>query len=266
MARNRIALVGAGQIGGTLAHLAGIRELGEIILFDVVDGVPQGKALDLSQIGPGRRLCPQDARHQRICRAQGRRCRDRHRRHAAQARHEPRRSHRDQPQGHGAGGRRLAQICAGSLRHLRHQPARRHGVGAAEDERTAAQQGGRHGGRARRRAVPLLPRRGVRHQPRGHRHDGARRSWRHHGAADPLFLGRRHSAWPTSSRCAGSRRSASTRSCSARATAAPRSSACSRRARPITRRPPPRSRWPSPISRTRSACSLAPPISTANMA
>ncbi|MFZ2019016.1 MAG: malate dehydrogenase, partial [Methyloceanibacter sp.] len=38
MARNRIALVGAGQIGGTLAHLAGIRELGEIILFDVVDG------------------------------------------------------------------------------------------------------------------------------------------------------------------------------------------------------------------------------------
>src|SRR3989337_1658260 len=52
MARNRIALVGAGQIGGTLAHLAGIRELGEIVLFDVVDGVPQGKALDLSQSAP----------------------------------------------------------------------------------------------------------------------------------------------------------------------------------------------------------------------
>ena len=52
MARNRIALIGAGQIGGTLAHLASIRELGEIVLFDVVDGVPQGKALDLSQSAP----------------------------------------------------------------------------------------------------------------------------------------------------------------------------------------------------------------------
>ena len=52
MARNRIALIGAGQIGGTLAHLASIRQLGEIILFDVVDGVPQGKALDLSQSAP----------------------------------------------------------------------------------------------------------------------------------------------------------------------------------------------------------------------
>ena len=52
MARNRIALIGAGQIGGTLAHLASIRQLGEIILFDVVDGVPQGKALDLSLSAP----------------------------------------------------------------------------------------------------------------------------------------------------------------------------------------------------------------------
>ena len=52
MARNKIALIGAGQIGGTLAHLAGIRQLGEVVLFDVVDGVPQGKALDLSQSAP----------------------------------------------------------------------------------------------------------------------------------------------------------------------------------------------------------------------
>ena len=52
MARNKIALIGAGQIGGTLAHLAGIRELGRVVLFDVVDGVPQGKALDLSQSAP----------------------------------------------------------------------------------------------------------------------------------------------------------------------------------------------------------------------
>jgi malate dehydrogenase len=52
MARSRIALIGAGQIGGTLAHLAGIRDLGEVVLFDVVDGVPQGKSLDLSQAAP----------------------------------------------------------------------------------------------------------------------------------------------------------------------------------------------------------------------
>jgi len=52
MARKKIALIGAGNIGGTLAHLAAIKELGDIVLFDVVEGVPQGKALDLSQCGP----------------------------------------------------------------------------------------------------------------------------------------------------------------------------------------------------------------------
>jgi malate dehydrogenase len=50
--RRKIALIGAGNIGGTLAHLAAQKELGDIVLFDVVDGVPQGKALDLSQCGP----------------------------------------------------------------------------------------------------------------------------------------------------------------------------------------------------------------------
>ena len=49
MARNKIALIGAGQIGGTLALLAGIKELGDITLLDVVEGVPQGKALDIVQ-------------------------------------------------------------------------------------------------------------------------------------------------------------------------------------------------------------------------
>ncbi len=52
MARNKIALIGAGQIGGTLAHLAAIKELGDIVLFDIVDGVPQGKALDLAESAP----------------------------------------------------------------------------------------------------------------------------------------------------------------------------------------------------------------------
>jgi malate dehydrogenase len=52
MARNKIALVGAGNIGGTLAHLAASKELGDIVLFDVIEGVPEGKALDLAQCGP----------------------------------------------------------------------------------------------------------------------------------------------------------------------------------------------------------------------
>jgi len=52
MARNKIALIGAGQIGGTLALLAGLEELGDIVLFDVAEGVPQGKALDLVQSSP----------------------------------------------------------------------------------------------------------------------------------------------------------------------------------------------------------------------
>ncbi|HVL20352.1 MAG TPA: malate dehydrogenase, partial [Amaricoccus sp.] len=52
MARPKIALIGAGQIGGTLAHLAAMRELGDVVLFDIVDGVPQGKALDIAESSP----------------------------------------------------------------------------------------------------------------------------------------------------------------------------------------------------------------------
>ncbi len=52
MARPRIALIGAGQIGGTLAHLAAIKELGDVILFDIAEGTPQGKALDIAESGP----------------------------------------------------------------------------------------------------------------------------------------------------------------------------------------------------------------------
>jgi malate dehydrogenase len=52
MARKKIALIGSGQIGGTLALLAAQKELGDVVLFDVVDGVPQGKALDIAQSAP----------------------------------------------------------------------------------------------------------------------------------------------------------------------------------------------------------------------
>ncbi len=52
MARSKIALIGAGQIGGTLAHLIGLKELGDVVLFDIAEGIPQGKALDLVKSSP----------------------------------------------------------------------------------------------------------------------------------------------------------------------------------------------------------------------
>jgi malate dehydrogenase len=52
MARKKIALIGAGNIGGTLAHLCALKQLGDVVLFDVVDGLPQGKALDILEAGP----------------------------------------------------------------------------------------------------------------------------------------------------------------------------------------------------------------------
>ena len=52
MARAKIALIGSGMIGGTLAHLAALKELGDVVLFDIADGIPQGKALDIAEAGP----------------------------------------------------------------------------------------------------------------------------------------------------------------------------------------------------------------------
>ncbi len=52
MARDKIALIGSGQIGGTLAHLVGLKELGDVVMFDIAEGVPQGKSLDIAQSSP----------------------------------------------------------------------------------------------------------------------------------------------------------------------------------------------------------------------
>lgn len=52
MARPKIALIGAGQIGGTLAHLTAMKELGDVVMFDIAEGIPQGKALDIAESGP----------------------------------------------------------------------------------------------------------------------------------------------------------------------------------------------------------------------
>src|SRR6187399_725260 len=52
MSRSKIALIGSGMIGGTLAHLIGLKELGDVVLFDIAEGTPQGKGLDISQSAP----------------------------------------------------------------------------------------------------------------------------------------------------------------------------------------------------------------------
>ena len=52
MPRRKIALIGGGQIGGTLAHLVAIKDLGDVLMFDVIEGLPQGKSLDIAQAGP----------------------------------------------------------------------------------------------------------------------------------------------------------------------------------------------------------------------
>jgi malate dehydrogenase len=52
MARNKIALIGSGQIGGTLAHMIGLKHLGDVVMFDIAEGVPQGKSLDIAQSSP----------------------------------------------------------------------------------------------------------------------------------------------------------------------------------------------------------------------
>jgi malate dehydrogenase len=52
MARSKIGLIGAGQIGGTLAHLVGLKELGDVVMFDIAEGLPQGKGLDIAESSP----------------------------------------------------------------------------------------------------------------------------------------------------------------------------------------------------------------------
>ena len=157
MARNKIALIGAGQIGGTLALLIGLKELGDVVLFDVMEGVPQGKALDLVQASPvegfdarlvgansyeaieGASVCIVTAG---VARKPGMSRDDLLSinlkiMEQVSARHQ--------------------EIRAQRLHHLHHQSARRHGVGAAEMLRAAQAHGGRHGGRAELGALPLFP-------------------------------------------------------------------------------------------------------------
>ena len=92
MARNKIALIGAGNIGGTLAHLAGLKDLGDVVMFDVFGGVAAGKALDIMQSGAVDLFDSVMTGGSDYAAIAGRRRRYRHRRLSAHAGHVPRRS------------------------------------------------------------------------------------------------------------------------------------------------------------------------------
>jgi 3-hydroxyacyl-CoA dehydrogenase len=104
--RKKVSIVGAGNVGATAAHWIAAKELADVVLIDVVEGIPQGKALDLLEAMPIEKRDVQRDRRQRL-RGHGElRHRRHHRRHSAQARHEPRRPAAHQLQDHVRRGRR----------------------------------------------------------------------------------------------------------------------------------------------------------------
>ena len=216
--RKKVSIVGAGNVGATAAHWIAAKELADVVLVDVVEGVPQGKALDLLEAMP---IEKRDVAIDRLQRLRGHgqlRHRGHHRRHSPQARHEPRRPAAHQLQDHvrrGAeGGRAVARVDP----HHRLQSARRHGAGRLSPGRLQSRARHRHGRRARLGALPHLHRRRAERQRRECDGLRARRPWRHHGPARPLLHRRRHPHHR-----AHRARSPRSSSCSAPATAAPRS-------------------------------------------
>ena len=196
MARNRIALVGAGQIGGTLALLAGLKELGDVVLVDIpqVEGMPQGKALDIAQASPIEGFDAVYAGSTDYGAVAGA---DVVIVTAGVAR-KPGMSRDDligiNARRHADGRCRHQEACARGLRHRHHQSARRHGVGDARGDRLPLEARRRHGGRARLGALAHLHRPGAQGLGRGRDRLRARRARRHHGAARALLDGRGHSA------------------------------------------------------------------------
>ncbi len=192
MARKKIALIGSGMIGGTLAHLASLKELGDIVLFDIADGVPQGKGLDIAQSGPvegfnasltgasdyaaieGADVCIVTAG---VARKPG--------------------MSRDDLLGINL--KVMEQVGAGIKKYAPNafvicitNPLDADGLGSAEVLGPAEEQGCRHGRRSRLVALPHLPCHGIQRFRPGRHRIRSRRPWRHDGAACPLLHDRRH--------------------------------------------------------------------------
>ena len=179
----KVTVVGGGNVGATLAQRLADKELADVVLIDIVEGMPQGKGLDIMEATPVEGLGRARGRHQRL---QGHRRLRRggdHGRHRAQAGHEPRRPPQhelqDRARVHGAG----PQALAGRDPHRGLEPPRRDVPGGLQGLRPAPAPRVRHGGRARQRAHAHLHRHGagrVRGEHarlragRPRRHDGAR--------------------------------------------------------------------------------------------
>ena len=155
MARNKIALIGAGNIGGTLALLAGLKELGDVVLFDVVNGIPQGKALDIAEASPVEGFDAKLSGAKSYTAIRGANVII----VTAGVARKPGMSRDDLI---GINTSVMEQVgagimkCAPSAFHLHYQPPRRHGPGATRRFRPPTQQGRRHGRRTRFSAVPVF--------------------------------------------------------------------------------------------------------------
>ena len=194
--RRKITVVGAGNVGATTAQRLAERDYADVVLVDIVEGMPQGKALDLNQAGPVVGYEPHVIGTNTYDETSGSRDRRDHLRPAAQAGHEPRRparrQQRDRRRRHQGGRPALSRRD----HHLRHQPARRDVSRRAGDLGLPAPARGRHGRHPRLGALPHLPRLGARRL--GARRDGirARRPRRHDGADHELHERRRRPGVP----------------------------------------------------------------------
>jgi malate dehydrogenase len=234
MARKKIALIGSGMIGGTLAHLAGLKELGDVVLFDIADGIPQGKGLDIAESSPvdgfdaslytgasdyaaieGADVCIVTAGV-------------------------PRKPGMSRDDLLGINLKVMEQVGAGIKKYapnafvicitnpLDAMVWALQKFSGLPKNMVVGMAGVLDSARFR-----LLPLRRIQRLGRGRHRLRARRPRRHDGAARPLLHRRRHPAAGPRQDGLGQPRSASKKSSSAPVTAAPRSSACSRPARPI---------------------------------
>ena len=121
--KTKVTVVGGGNVGATVAQGIALKELADVVVVDIVEGVPQGKSLDLMETAPGREIRLDPARHEQLRRDRGLRRRRHHRRPAAQAGHEPRRpaleERGDRRRRHARGREALAELRSSSSSPIR---------------------------------------------------------------------------------------------------------------------------------------------------
>ena len=139
--RKKVTIVGSGNVGATAAHWIASKELADVVLIDIIEGVPQGKGLDLLEAMPIEKRDSYVHRHQGLCRHREFRHRRDHGRHSAKAWHEPRRSAQYQPQDHEGRGRQGGEVFAELHSDHRLESAGRHGPGGLQDERVSRASG-----------------------------------------------------------------------------------------------------------------------------